>query len=74
MISDNNFKNELKIGHLVSRSNFTPLTYDVATMLCKTINDFDSMTKCRQNILHIQYVRLKENMIVNQTSCIKSLR
>ena len=39
-ISDNNFKNELKIGYLVGGSNFTQLTYDVATILCKTINDF----------------------------------
>ena len=71
-ISDNNFKKELKIGYLVGGSNFTQLTYDVATILCKTINDFCLIKKCRQNILYIQYLKLIENIFVNQTSCIKS--
>ena len=62
----------MKIGYLVSGLNFTPLTYDVMTILCGTINDFDLIKKCRRNSLHIQHVRLKENISVNQTSCIKS--
>ena len=44
-ISDNNFKNELKIGYLVGGSNFTQLTYDVATILCEIINDCDLIKK-----------------------------